>query len=308
MGGAPDLILEQRPQTWAIWTADAATGEGRQVWKSPNSLRGSPPSTHGGVNLHWAAAGRIVFLSYMDGWPHLYSIPERGGAPQLLTPGDYMAEHVSISPDRRYLVFAGNMGRDADDIDRRHVVRVPVDRAAPEVLTPGHGLEWSPRRDGRRPPRRPHQRDGRASAAPGRRPFGRRPPSPARQDRLSADFPAAHLVTPRKVVYKSPDGVQVHAQLFERPGGAPKKPAIVYVHGGPPRQMLLGWHYSDYYSNAYALNQYLASRGYVVLSVNYRLGIGYGHDFHRPAGAARRARPSIRREGGGRVPALAPAG
>jgi dipeptidyl aminopeptidase/acylaminoacyl peptidase len=49
--------------------------------------------------------------------------------------------------------------------------------------------------------------------------------------------------------------------------------------------MLLGWHYSDYYTNAYALNQYLASRGYVVLSVNYRLGIGYGHDFHRPPNA-----------------------
>jgi dipeptidyl aminopeptidase/acylaminoacyl peptidase len=57
---------------------------------------------------------------------------------------------------------------------------------------------------------------------------------------------------------------------------------VIFVHGGPPRQMLLGWHYSDYYTNAYALNQYLASRGFVVLSVNYRLGIGYGYDFHRP--------------------------
>jgi dipeptidyl aminopeptidase/acylaminoacyl peptidase len=49
--------------------------------------------------------------------------------------------------------------------------------------------------------------------------------------------------------------------------------------------MLLGWHYSDYYSNAYATNQYLASLGFIVLSVNYRLGIGYGHDFHRPPNA-----------------------
>ena len=64
-------------------------------------------------------------------------------------------------------------------------------------------------------------------------------------------------------------------------GGTAKKPAIVYVHGGPPRQMLLGWHYSDYYANAYASNQYLASLGFVVLSVNYRLGIGYGYEFHQ---------------------------
>ncbi|MEO8946747.1 MAG: prolyl oligopeptidase family serine peptidase, partial [Gemmatimonadaceae bacterium] len=54
---------------------------------------------------------------------------------------------------------------------------------------------------------------------------------------------------------------------------------------GPPRQMLLGWHPMDYYSNSYAVNQYLANHGYVVLSVNYRLGIGYGHNFHHPAHA-----------------------
>lgn len=43
--------------------------------------------------------------------------------------------------------------------------------------------------------------------------------------------------------------------------------------------MLLGWHYIGYYHNAYALNQYLASRGFVVLAVNYRSGIGYGMEF-----------------------------
>ena len=93
-------------------------------------------------------------------------------------------------------------------------------------------------------------------------------------DRIPADFPAAQLVVPKAVTLQAPrTGVEVHAQLFERAGGGPaKKPAIVYVHGGPPRQMLLGWNYSDYYANAYAINQYLASRGFVVLSVNYRLG------------------------------------
>jgi dipeptidyl aminopeptidase/acylaminoacyl peptidase len=102
---------------------------------------------------------------------------------------------------------------------------------------------------------------------------------------IPSDYPTTQLVTPKKVVFKASDGIEVHGQLFESAGGETKKPAIVYVHGGPPRQMLLGWHYSDYYANAYAMNQYLASRGYVVLSVNYRLGIGYGHDFHRPENA-----------------------
>ena len=57
--------------------------------------------------------------------------------------------------------------------------------------------------------------------------------------------------------------------------------------------MLLGLHYMDYYANDYAANQYLASRGFIVLSVNYRLGIGYGHAFHYPDGPARAARRSI---------------
>jgi len=105
-------------------------------------------------------------------------------------------------------------------------------------------------------------------------------------DRVPADFPAAQLVTPTPVTYTASDGVTVHAQLFLPPGGgAAAKPAIVYVHGGPPRQMLLGWHYGDYYANAYAMNQYLANRGFVVLSINYRLGIGYGYEFHRPPNA-----------------------
>jgi dipeptidyl aminopeptidase/acylaminoacyl peptidase len=73
----------------------------------------------------------------------------------------------------------------------------------------------------------------------------------------------------------------VHAQLFLPPGSAPNKkhPALVFMHGGSRRQMLLGWHYMDYYNNAYAMNQYLASQGYVVLSINYRSGIGYGLNF-----------------------------
>ena len=312
-GGVPEPVLGLRPQAWSIWTADATTGEARLLWKSPFTLRGSPPNTHGGTNLHWAAAGRIVFLSYLDGWPHLYSIGENGGEPLLLTPGNYMAEYISLSPDRQWLFFAGNAGKDADDIDRRHVVRVAVDKASPEVITPGRGLEWTPFITG----------DGKHVAFIGA--TAQRPPLPMvmptkggspralGEDRIPTDFPTANLVVPRKVVFKTPDGLEVHGQLFEplgtstsglsfgvrRPGGAlahhtppqppgslqTKRPAIVFVHGGPPRQMLLGWHYSDYYSNAYAMNQYLASRGFIVLSVNYRLGIGYGHDFHRPPDA-----------------------
>src|SRR5258708_39701048 len=106
------------------------------------------------------------------------------------------------------------------------------------------------------------------------------------------DFTADKLITPKQVVFKSPDGVDIHAQLFQprnlRPGE--KRPAILFFHGGSMRQMLLGWHYMYYYSNSYAMNEYLASRGYVVLAVNYRSGVGYGRAFREaPGRAGRRA-------------------
>jgi len=287
-GGDPDSVLARRHRPWEIRAVDVATGGSRPLWKAPETLAGSVPGTHGGTNLHWAAGGRIVFLSYHDGWPHLYSVPAAGGEALLLTPGNYMAEYITLSADGRWLVFAANAGRDPLDLDRRHVVKVPVDRAQPEVMTPGAGNEWTPVVTG----------DGRTLAFIGATaqrpplvtamPLSGGAPRPLAADRIPADYPTAQLVTPRQVVFTASDGVRVHGQLFERAGGAARKPAVIYVHGGPPRQMLLGWHYSDYYANAYALNQYLASRGFVVLSVNYRLGIGYGYDFHQPPDAGAR--------------------
>jgi dipeptidyl aminopeptidase/acylaminoacyl peptidase len=109
----------------------------------------------------------------------------------------------------------------------------------------------------------------------------------------NSEFPLAQLMTPKQVTFKAADGTVVHGQLFDRAAAksGERKPAVIFLHGGPPRQMLLGWHYMDYYSNGYAVNQYLAAHGFAVLSVNYRLGIGYGRAFHHPehagyAGAA----------------------
>jgi dipeptidyl aminopeptidase/acylaminoacyl peptidase len=101
---------------------------------------------------------------------------------------------------------------------------------------------------------------------------------------IPADFPADSLVVPEQVIYSASDGMQIHGQLFLPPGGAAgvKHHALVFMHGGSRRQMLLGWHYMDYYNNAYAMNQYLANQGYVVLSINYRSGIGYGLAFREP--------------------------
>ena len=280
-GGAPQTLLDSHPQPWSIWVVDAKSGNAHQAWRSPDTLLGSFPQTLGQANLHWGAGGRLIFLADLDGWPHLYSVPETGGqSPLLLTPGNFMAEYVTMTPDAKYAVYNANSGADPDDIERRHLFRVPSDSATPLPITSGDGIEWSPAVTG----------DGATIAFIGTN--ARRPPLPAvvstnggqprsiAEDRIPADFPTSQLVAPKKVIVRADDGVEVHCQLFERADIPGKKPAVIFVHGGPPRQMLLGWHYMDYYTNAYAVNQYLANHGYIVMSVNYRLGIGYGHAFH----------------------------
>ena len=289
-GGAPDSLLVKKHIPWSIYTADITTNKAILLWKAPATLRGSVPTTDGSYNLHWAANDKIVFLSYQDGWPHLYTIAAGGGKEKLLTPGNFMCEHIKLSVDKKYLTFSANTGKDKLDIERRHAVKVSVDKTDMQVLTNGSGLEWAP----------VLTNDNNTLAFISA--TAQLPPIVAilqlngsgnttqllGEALTPAIFPKDKLITPTQVIFKSADGITVHADLFLPKGGTGKKPAIVYVHGGPPRQMLLGWHYSDYYSNAYACNQYLASLGFVVLAVNYRLGVGYGYEFNQPknAGAA----------------------
>src|SRR5207237_388698 len=79
---------------------------------------------------------------------------------------------------------------------------------------------------------------------------------------LPQDFPSDKLVMPKQVTFKSEDGLTIHGQLFLPRDAKGKVPGLIFTHGGPVRQMMLGFHYMDYYHNAYAENQYLASRGY----------------------------------------------
>jgi dipeptidyl aminopeptidase/acylaminoacyl peptidase len=291
-GGAAQPPLAVRPQPWSILVADVKTGDAKPIWRSPDTMRGSYPRTQGSANLQWMAGDRLAFLSYEDGWPHLYSVAAAGGRATLLTPGAFMVEYVTATPDGRYLVYNGNAGTDRDDSERRHLFRVVADGSAiPEALTRGQSIEWMPvvtssgtlvhfGSDARTPPMT-YVRSLSTVTAPARA---------IDADLLASDFPSAQLVVPQHVTFNAPDGAIVHGQLFKSDNGPAKRGAVVFVHGGPPRQMLLGWHYMFYYANAYAVNQYLASRGFIVLSVNYRLGIGYGYEFHQPAdGGARGA-------------------
>jgi dipeptidyl aminopeptidase/acylaminoacyl peptidase len=94
-------------------------------------------------------------------------------------------------------------------------------------------------------------------------------------------FPSSKIGEPEAVVFTATDGMEIHGQLFKPADYDPsrKYPVAIFFHGGSRRQMLLGFHHSGYYHNAYSLSQYFANHGYLALSVNYRSGIGYGMEF-----------------------------
>jgi dipeptidyl aminopeptidase/acylaminoacyl peptidase len=260
---------------WSIRVADVTTGEGREVWKAREG-RGSV--FHGlaaDQQLFWTADNQLVFPWEGDGRIHLYSLPLQGGTAALMTPGDFEVEYATLAPDRREVVFNSNQ----DDIDRRHLWREAATATKPTRVTSGEGIQWAPvvTSDG-------HIAALRSDAQWPARPALVEHDSSLRDlapDSMPKDFPAKQLVTPQQVILSAADGLKVHGQLFlpANSQAGERHPAVVFFHGGSRRQMLLGWHYMQYYHNSYALNQYLASRGYIVLSVNYRSGIGYGLEF-----------------------------
>lgn len=281
-GGKPDSLTSQKISPWSLRIANVATGKSRLLWDAPHTLQASAPYGQKGFNLHWAAKDRIIFLSFMDGWPHLYSIAASGGKPVLLTPGKFTVEQPVLSPDKNQILFAVNTGRGKTDYDRRHIATVRVDEPGIELLTTGNGIESTP----------VFIRNGQSFAMLSA--TAKRPTLPAVMDfadkkivlkgeeLIPADFPESALVVPESVQFKAPDGNIVYGQVFRSARFSGKRPAVLFVHGGPRRQMLLGWHYMDYYANTYAINQYLAANGFVVLSVNYRMGVGYGYEFQYP--------------------------
>jgi len=262
-------------------------GTARELWhNAPND------TTFAAINrIVWAGDHILIPVSPMnDEWDRYYSVSVNTPAakPVLLTTTNGLIEGPTsavVSGDGKTLYYTTN----AEDIERRHIWAVPVAGGTPRRISTGTGIETHP-----------------TPLASGRQvavlSFDVAQPAsvglvPADGGKarvifptLAKDFPVAAHVTPEIVVFKAPDGVSVHNQLFlprDLKAGE-RRPAIVFVHGGPARQMLPGYHYMQFYHWSYAVNQWLANQGYVVLSVNYRSGIGYGRSFRQADSTNRR--------------------
>jgi dipeptidyl-peptidase-4 len=255
----------------------------RELWHNvPNDTSFASMRT-----VVWAGNDNVIFpLSPPDEeWDRYYAINVANPAPVpvVLTTTNGLIEDATsaaLSRDGKTLFYCTN----ANDIEKRHIWAVPTTGGTPKQISTDDGIETTPQ-----PLASGKQLAVLYFGAAQPASVGIVPTSggatrvvyPA----LAADFPKAAHVTPQIVVVKSPDGLEVHNQLFLpkdlKPGE--RRPAMIFVHGGPVRQMLPGYHYMQFYHWAYAYNQWLANQGYVVLSVNYRSGIGYGRSFRNAA-------------------------
>lgn len=264
----------------SLWVADLATGRGKEVWHN----RPGDTAFTNLSNLMWAHR-HLVFLAEPGNWRHYYAVAADGhrGDPIDLTPGEGEVEYVSLSRDGRTLYYAANMG----DIHRRDLFAAATDGSRNRQLTRGDLIETKPAALASDTlvavlmagPDLPLS----VGVVPARGGTART------LTELPARFPRARHVTPVNVTLQAEDGFEFYNQLFLphdlRPGE--RRPALIFIHGGPQRQMFLGYHDRIFYHWAYGVNQYFANKGYVVLSVNYRSGIGYGRAFRNPGGTGR---------------------
>jgi dipeptidyl aminopeptidase/acylaminoacyl peptidase len=256
---------------WSLWVADVQASTSKEVFKANPGMG----SQQGGA-MFWSNDHRIAFQWEGDGWQHYYAVPATGGAPVLVTRGDGDVEFIDVTRDRKHLIVTSNIG----DLGRRHVSILDFSGGTIALIRQGAASQWSPVElaDGRlayieathsMPPTvMIRERDGSATAAG--------------LPKVPATFPVSKLVEPMLVEYPALDGATAFGQLFvpQAPSGC----AIIFAHGGIRRQMLPGFHYMDAYTHLYELNQYLVSRGCVVLSVEYRSSIMRGYKFRNAEG------------------------
>ena len=267
--------------TLLLMIADATTGEAKEVWH--NAPRDTVFTSFN--NMRWAN-NEVVFPVTIprDEWERWYSLNVNGGTPVLLTTTNGIIEDntsIALSSDGKTFFYCTNSA----DIERRHIYAVPTAGGTPRRISMGNGIETFPQPLGSGKSVAVIYMDEKTPASIGIVPIEGSEPKII-FPKLTKEFPTSAHVMPEIVMTKAADGLDIHNQLFMpkdmRPGE--KRPALIFVHGGPQRQMLPGYHYMQFYHWSYAYNQFLADQGYIVLSINYRGGIGYGRTFRGAPG------------------------
>ncbi len=321
VNNAPGIMRAtfQGGYTIALYKANASTGEAQEIWHNQkgDTIAGTMTNPRlagdyvifpfvapgaggrGGRGGRGAAARGAAAAkgapemkeppkpeAPVDEWDRYYAVnvTDPAARPILLTPTNGLIENqtsIALSADGKTFYYCTN----AKDIERRHIWSVAVSGGTPVQITTGDGVETSPTPLGSGKYLATLSADWNLPQSVGVWNLGGVAKQKIVFPTSMPGFPKAAHVRPEIVLTKAEDGLEIHNQLFLpkdlKPGE--RRPAIVFVHGGPPRQMMPAYHYMQFYHWAYGINQWLANQGYIVMSINYRLGVGYGRSFRQIA-------------------------
>jgi dipeptidyl aminopeptidase/acylaminoacyl peptidase len=220
----------------------------------------------------------IWFLSERDGWMHLYTLDVTGErpAPKQLTSGKWEITSADLSTDQSKFYLTSTEIHPGE----RHLFSMPVAggaRARITTMTGSNQAEVSPD-------------DSTLGLVYS---YSTKPPEvyvmPNRGGTTAVQVTTTPTeawrsfkwADPQLVTFKARDGVEVYARLFtpEMMGAKrdPAHPGVVFVHGAGYAQN--AHRYWASYFREYMFHNLLASRGYVVLDVDYRASSGYGRDW-----------------------------
>ncbi len=257
----------------------SVTGETRTLWKDFDPAYWTLTSSARTVA---SPDGRwIAFLSDRTGWPHLYAIPSDATSEsqaRQLSAGKFGDEYPSWSSDSKRIAYAHS--EDGDQMER-FISVIDVASGKSEAIVTARGVNSDPSfsSDGsmlvytRAAVEHPLEVYT-VAAHPGA--------TPKRMtNSLPESLQPADLTTPVPVYYPSrADKKTVPATLIVNKNldRKQKHPAIIWIHGSGADQNYLGWH-PGAYRMYYAMNQYLAQQGYVILTPDYRGSSGYSRDW-----------------------------